>query len=246
MSEDAAPRSQHGRPTVIRSLIFPIYCVILLELLARALVAIAGIQLDSSYGYPSDLFVDHTTRGYAYAPGFKGFFPNEPFSDIPISINSHGFRDIEFQNSSHSLNVLVLGDSITFGAGVKASQRYTDRLREMVCSGSGCEIMNLGVNGYQIQNYHVVLREEIGRLKPTIVILGFCMNDLQPAASIDQLQEARRVGLMAKARYVLSFSTALRLASRATHSLTWDAEEYKNRWIQRALDSWSKPERITA
>ena len=224
------------------SLLFIVYCLVLAEIFARAFVAIAGIELDESYGYPSDLFVGSSTRGYAYRPGFVGFFPNPGFSDIPISINSIGFRDRDFDLQSNAFRIMVLGDSITFGAGIRAESRFTDKLAESVCRKGQCQVMNLGVNGYQIENYEVVLREEASRLSPDLVIIAFCMNDIQRMSTSAQIEQVRRSSVISRIRQAASYSTALRLIAKGIRSLTWDAEEYRTRWIRRATKAWSSEE----
>jgi len=234
--------SPRTRRSLVRLLVFPAYLLILVELMARLAVGVSGVVLDSSYGYPPDIFQEHPTRGYSYVEGFQGHFPNANFSDIPISINSDGFRDRDFVVDKSDHRILVLGDSITFGAGIAASDRYTEEISRQICPNNRCVVMNLGVNGYQIGNYEAVLNEQISRLKPDLVIIGFCMNDIQTAATVDQVAKARRAGWIETLRGVLAHSVAMRLVARQLRSASWDAEQYRHSWIEKATRAWSSEE----
>lgn len=219
--------------------VFPVYFFILVELMARLVVGISGIEFDSSYGYPPNIFQEHPTRGYSYVKGFKGHFPNAKFSDVPISINSHGFRDKDFMVGRKTFRILVLGDSITFGAGIAASDRYTEEISRRLCPENRCVVMNLGVTGYQIGNYEAVLTEQISELKPDLVVIGFCMNDIQPASTVDHVAKARRVGWVETLRGALAHSVAIRLVARQVRLASWDTEEYRQDWIEKATRAWN-------
>lgn len=195
------------------------------------------MELDTSYGYPPDIFRQHPTRGYSYVEGFQGNFPNAKFEGI--FINSHGFRDKDFVFDTTAFRILVLGDSITFGAGIAASDRYTEEISRQLCRESRCVVMNLGVNGYQIGNYEAVLSEQISDLQPDLVVIGFCMNDIQAASTMDQVAQARRVGWVGTLRGALARSVAMRLVARQVRLASWDSEKYRHRWIEEAAKAWN-------
>src|SRR5690242_6706749 len=88
------------------------------------------------YGYPKAMFIAQDKVEYGLRPGFQGKFDGVAFFNIPIEINATGFRDVPFgPKSSERLRVAVLGDSVVFGAGAEAKDRFTDLLRGKVTIG---------------------------------------------------------------------------------------------------------------
>ena len=71
-----------------------VFCFLVLEIVARSIIK---EKKNSWYGYPPGLFLPDDTKGFVYKPHFKGLFPNEPFTDISININSKGLRDVEHE-----------------------------------------------------------------------------------------------------------------------------------------------------
>ena len=78
-------------------------------------------------------------------PAAKALIRNPLGELIPYQQNSLGWRDEEFQLLRSPFNALVLGDSFSFGAGVRAEDRFSERLEKMF---SGLDVWNLGVMGY--------------------------------------------------------------------------------------------------
>ncbi len=131
----------------------------------------------------------HPTRGHSLRPNFRGHFVHPEFAGEKVAINGSGFRDREVRprgrNDSQDvdgLNVTVLGDSVTFGMGVEASETFsallesklTDQLERPV------RVFNAGVSGYGALHELVVLREEYPRQQPNIAVVAFYTgNDLQ-------------------------------------------------------------------
>lgn len=207
------------------------------EVMIRIGTALLKINLDSSYGYPTDLFVEDPELGFALKPGFAGNFPNPPYDHIPIRINDDGYRDRPFPPQSDGTRIVVIGDSITFGAGIRAEERFTEALQQR-CGGR-CEVFNLGVNNYQAENYLAQMRTKVEDLAPDVVVIGFCMNDIRSKATIHDLDKARRTGITNRIRGILSHSQLVRVGSAVWRALTLDAEAYDERWIRLAIDAWS-------
>ncbi|MCA8972666.1 MAG: SGNH/GDSL hydrolase family protein, partial [Planctomycetes bacterium] len=168
--------------------------------------------------------------------GYAGHFPNPPYDKIAIRINELGYRDRPFPPRSGQSRIVVLGDSITFGAGIAAEERYTDAA-ERLCTGR-CEVLNLGVNNYQTENYRAQLERHVDALDPDIVVVGFCMNDIRPMARIDDLDKVRRSGAINRLRGVLKSSQLLRVGSAIWRATTLDAKAYDERWIRLAIEAW--------
>ncbi|HJO39516.1 MAG TPA: hypothetical protein QF650_13055 [Vicinamibacterales bacterium] len=74
------------------------------------------------------LVLAHPTRVEVLAPNYDGFFAGQP-----LSINNLGFRDDEdYQLAKHdkTFRILVLGDSVTFGHGVRFEDTWPYLLRQ--------------------------------------------------------------------------------------------------------------------
>lgn len=96
----------------------------------------------------------------------------------PVRINSFGARDEEpvVPKPEGTYRVLVLGDSLTWGAGIAEEERYT----EAAAAGSGLEIINFAREGDPLVEYRDRLFEFGDTLQPDRIVVGFSINDTQP------------------------------------------------------------------
>ena len=100
--------------------------------------------------------------------------------------NSWGFRDLERQKvkSNDTFRILVLGDSFTFGSGVKfKEQLYTaileDKLNSAGISAARFEVINTGLGNLSTeQELRYLLKTGI-ELDPDIIIVGYVLNDAE-------------------------------------------------------------------
>ncbi|WP_370693644.1 SGNH/GDSL hydrolase family protein [Nitrospira tepida] len=107
------------------------------------------------------------------------FIPNSRVQDgkIVLAYNSAGFRDREHarQKQPGVRRVIVLGDSVTEGAGVESEAMFSSRLQDLL--GSQYEVINLGMSGLNTpQEVHVLEVEGLG-YDPDLVIVNFVLND---------------------------------------------------------------------
>ncbi len=93
------------------------------------------------------------------------------------SINSYGYRGKVYPISNKYINqnIIVLGDSYAFGAGVNDGEEFSAILQDNL--RNSFDIINLSIGGFglaqQIRRFY-----EFGQLyRPTLVILQFCGND---------------------------------------------------------------------
>lgn len=101
----------------------------------------------------------------------------------PIHNNRFGFRerDFEIPKPKNVYRVMVLGDSFTWGAGLREEQRYTN-LTEAYLKGRvpGIEVLNFGIPGGPTTKERDLLREQVSSVDPNLVVVGYCINDPQP------------------------------------------------------------------
>jgi hypothetical protein len=95
-------------------------------------------------------------------------------------ISSQGLRDREFAipKPPGVTRVLVLGDSIAFGVGVKPEETFAKRLEALVQPKRPIEVINSGVSGYTPYNERAWYKARGRLFAPDVVFIAFCMNDI--------------------------------------------------------------------
>jgi lysophospholipase L1-like esterase len=105
-------------------------------------------------------------------------------------VNADGFRDVVRAASPppDDLRIAVLGDSVAFGYGVTLEQSFPAQLeRRIAATRAGpVEVLNLAVNGYNPWSEAALFRDVGVRYRPALVLVQFCINDLNdPTAHFD-------------------------------------------------------------
>lgn len=95
--------------------------------------------------------------------------------------NSQGFRgtkEYEIVPPENCLRIVVQGDSVTLGYGVKDNETYSYLLEEMLRKdGIEAEVINMAVSGFGTAEEIIQFHEVAKKYKPDLVILGFFQND---------------------------------------------------------------------
>lgn len=119
--------------------------------------------------------------GMRYAPGAIYRF-RHPEYRVEYVINQDGFRTDRrgaSPPSSSGPDVLLLGDSFTFGQGVPYAATWgvvgEERLR---AQGLPVRMINAGMQGMDTRSELLLLRELAPRYRPDVVVVGFLINDL--------------------------------------------------------------------
>jgi len=122
---------------------------------------------------PSKTFQFSPTKGYELTPG-QG------------EVNSLGLRDREYQLVSRAatFRIVAIGDSYTFGSGVKLLESYPKRLETMLNerlggTGTHFEVLNAGVPGYNTYQELIHLQEAGLKFSPNLILLGFTLGDAE-------------------------------------------------------------------
>jgi lysophospholipase L1-like esterase len=133
------------------------------------------------------------TIGHNFSDKFQkygwGFYPGElirtrnPDSgDIYISFaNNHGWRDLdrEYDNKNGSFRILVLGDSVTFGAIIPDDKIYTRVLeKKLTEAGYNAEVISMAYGGWGTDQELEALINEGIKYKPNLIIVQFTTNDI--------------------------------------------------------------------
>lgn len=115
-------------------------------------------------------------------------------------INAAGFRDRAFAPTPapDHFRIVALGDSVTYGLGVRREDAYPKRLERLLdrCAGADglrFETLNLGVPGYNVTQVVERLRGLGLREHPDLVLYGYVLNDPQSfsleASALHALEE---------------------------------------------------------
>jgi hypothetical protein len=144
-----------------------------------------------TYGKPLERFRELPYRrssipglNYELMPNVQG-----PYRDATVTINSHGMRDREpLENRDGRApitRIVALGDSYTFGFGVAAEETYPFQLEVLLKpienASRRFDVLNLGVGGYATQDEALYLQGRGLNWNPSLVIVGYCLNDPDPA-----------------------------------------------------------------
>ncbi len=104
---------------------------------------------------------------------------------IPVIKNHLGFRekDFEIPKPAAMCRIMVLGDSLTWGAGLRPEERYSNILEQLLRKDfpqKNIEVLNFGLRGGATVKERDILRENKDRVQPDLIVVGFCKNDTQP------------------------------------------------------------------
>ena len=144
-----------------------------------------------------------------------------------IQNNRHGFREEDFQSPKPEglYRILILGDSLTWGAGLAPAQRYSDLLQAMLTEADSdrpVEVLNFGFQGGPTVGERDLLVKLQDEIDPDLIIVGYCFNDTQPRSqnySIERSRLDELYGLIAQMRHVGLRKTYAFLIGRIDHVL---------------------------
>jgi hypothetical protein len=107
--------------------------------------------------------------GWKLRPGFAALL-----HDVPTTVNARGYRGAwhPYQKTPGKTRLLMLGDSVTFGSGVRDLETFSSLLEER---SDRYEVVNLAVEGYGTDQELLVLEDEGLRYHPDVVILNICI-----------------------------------------------------------------------
>ncbi len=159
--------------------------------------------------------------GYTMRPNYTGRQRSREYN-VKIRTNSFGLRGGEPDRSPSRKNILILGDSFTFGHGVAEEQTYAHRLQEKLdqVQPGVYQVINAGVMGYDNVQELRFLERYSPVFQPVIAVLSiYPANDL-----LDNLlpEETRAMNLQGDAEnrnYFLRHSRFLWVLNSAAANL---------------------------
>jgi lysophospholipase L1-like esterase len=175
-----APRPR--TPTSAASLLLALGGVIAMLLLLELAVRVA---------MPQDLafFDGSAIKRPSQQPGLRhelipgGYAPR--YVGVPVSVNRFGLRDRELAvpKPAGTVRVLGVGDSVTFGYGVRLEDTYLKVLEGLLRTAAGrgarYEVVNAGIEECGLDAYDHAVRTLAPVLQPDLVLVGIVLNDIQ-------------------------------------------------------------------
>ena len=119
--------------------------------------------------------------GMKLSPGRHGRSVKKGLYDVPVEVNSAGFRDREHEIAKPpgTKRIVLLGDSFLEAVQVRFDRSVAAELeRGLVERGVPAEVVSLGVSGAGTAREYLALREYGLRYSPDLVILLFVENDV--------------------------------------------------------------------
>lgn len=168
----------HWRNIVIN--LFLVFISLLITLLGVEVICRMKYKPAFSVWQSEYLFQLDPDLIYSIRPNFYSDYSTLEFPP-PVSINSYGMREKEpgIKNPAFK-RILVIGDSLTFGHGVKYEESYPKYLENILNSSSSrkFEVLNAGVPGYGTDQEYKFYITRLYKLKPDYLIVSFCNNDV--------------------------------------------------------------------
>lgn len=227
---------------------------VVVELASLAFLQIFNIR-SSSRGYPDKLFVYDEKLDFKQQPNFSGYFSGPGYSSIEIKINSLGFRDHEFtlNKNPEVYRVLVVGNSITFGAGVRSEDTYVKQTEGLLNSSTSktYQVINAGVGAYHFEHYYLFIKEYIEEIDPDYLVIGFCINDLRPREVVAPRYRVRKINISnftSTVKHVIKRtikkSPLFQVFSYFRFSNTYNRTKFNTLWISQVMMSWENDELV--
>lgn len=117
--------------------------------------------------------------------------PREYFDSdhcLTYFLNNFGFRDDDYTLAKPSgfKRVVVLGDSFTFGEGVRPEHMFSNLLeKRLASSGIDVEVLNFSVGGWGTRDETAYLEAQGLDFSPDLVIVAYVLNDADYAGGLD-------------------------------------------------------------
>ena len=163
-------------------------------LLAVVVFCVAGEIVARSFGVVDRL------NGYnriLFAPGPTPRIPYVLRNDVrttqfgvPVQVNALGMRgpDVASRPAPGVRRVLLLGDSVVFGQGIRGDTLSELLARDLNMAGDQrWEVLNAGVPGYNLLAEAAALEDRWLAVAPDVVVVGISLNDFGPTPRFSPL-----------------------------------------------------------
>lgn len=159
-------------PATKKELIFATLVLLAIPTVGEVMLRVAHVPFEPQ------LYTANRERGWTLRPGAEGVVAVE--TGQFVHINRHGFRDHEriYDKPANTIRIAALGNSWTEAMQVPQEKTYCSVLEKKL-TGSSCfagqrvEVLNFGVAGYSTAQELLLLRQEVWKYHPDIVVVAF-------------------------------------------------------------------------
>jgi len=120
------------------------------------------------------LIAEETSR-FGFGPG------NLKFNKKYIHLNEEGFRDNDYPlvKEQNTFRIVGIGDSFTYGSGVKdMNHLYLKQLETMLNEETDeYDVMNFGKPGINTKDEIEILKQHALKYEPDMIVVGYVLND---------------------------------------------------------------------
>jgi hypothetical protein len=194
--------------------------------LAIGVVFFAGLVLAALL--VGELAVRFAYRDITTTSTAEGYFSRR-WKQEHVQRNEWGFRerDIRFQERDDLYRIAVVGDSVTFGPGIRVEERFSDlMMADLNAQGEAFDVLQFGLPGAELDWHVDTLLRFVRAAKPQFVLLQWSINDvLIPREGVPKLQAL--LGNVESTRALRRRSALYDLANRR-----WRAIQLRGGWMQ--------------
>ena len=132
---------------------------------------------------PDDVLPNVTINGIVrYLPGTHATFRHPDGAQSRVTINADGWNSTrpgyDLARTPGRKRIAVIGDSYVHAAFVDTKDAYPEVIeRELNERGIDAEVYRFGMDGAPLSQYLAMLRSEVVRYKPDLVVVGLIHND---------------------------------------------------------------------
>lgn len=108
-----------------------------------------------------------------------GYFSRRWLRSGAVRRNHAGFRERLFEDakSPGTYRIAIVGDSFTFGNGIRQEDRYSDLLHKRL--PAHFEVLNFGTPGANTPQHRNLVAELLPKIRPDFVLLQWYVNDME-------------------------------------------------------------------
>jgi len=113
-----------------------------------------------------------------YASNPRDYFDTD--NGVEMTVNQLGLRgpEVTREKPAGTLRLIGLGDSFTFGVGVRDEHTFLRRLEGRLNKHQTVEVLNAGTQGYNTRDQQLTLEYRWLELRPDLVLVVFYLNDI--------------------------------------------------------------------
>ncbi len=163
-------------------LAYPIYVLFL------ALAALAALEWGMRARYQKSYLAANIQKDRVFhhllPPKSRGTMSSEGDFDDTFITNNKGMRgpgDYSYAKKPGTARIAVMGDSFTFGVGVKAEETFSAGLQRRLeeRSPGRYEVLNFGVSSFSPVLEYIYLKKEVLKYRPDLLVLALDLCDVQ-------------------------------------------------------------------